>query len=263
MKNLSVEKLKPLIAAYLKERPAFMSLIRPQEAFLFDYFSKYRRGRVLDFGCGDGFFAQVAFHEKKIDIGLEVEGNPRIVEARERSVYKKIILYDGAVIPLKNNSVDSVISNCVFEHISNISASVKEIARVLKPGGYCATSVMTSNWSNMMLGSSLFGKRYAAWMNRRQVHESLLSKKQWETLFKEAGFKIVEEVGYVNETTAKWLDVFHYLSLPSLASYALFKKWNLFSSKSINKFLGKWIYSELKKDINSSQSSAVFFVLKK
>ncbi len=256
-----VMSLLSFIKAYLRERPAFMSFIRPQEALLFNKYKEYITAPVLDFGCGDGFFAQVVFGKNKLDIGLEVKNNPRIEGAKKRSVYKKILTYDGITIPLKNNSVQTVISNCVFEHIPNISNSVSEIYRVLKKNGYCVTSVMTSDWSDMMLGTKLFGKRYAEWMNNRQEHESLLSKKQWETLFKKAGFNVMEEVGYINENTAKWLDLFHYLSLLSLISYKLFKKWVLFPWVS-EKYV-RWVETGHAPSLQKNKFGACFYVLKK
>lgn len=253
--------LSRYISSYLRERPAFMSFIRPQEALLFHQHNNLIKSPVLDFGCGDGFFAQVVFGKNKLDIGLEVDSNPRVQEAKIRNLYKKILTYDGITIPLKNNSVQTVISNCVFEHIPNISNSVNEIYRVLKRNGYCITSVMTSDWTDMMLGTKLFGKNYAKWMNKRQEHESLLSKKQWEILFKKAGFSIVEEIGYINEKTAKWLDLFHYLSLPSLISYKLFKKWVLFPWVN-GKFL-RWIETQNFASLQGNKFCAHFYMLKK
>ena len=253
--------LLSFINAYLKERPAFMSFIRPQEALLFNKYKEYITAPVLDFGCGDGFFAQVAFGKNKLDIGLEVKNNLRIEEAKKRNVYKKILTYDGITIPLKNNSMQTVISNCVFEHIPNISNSVSEIYRILKKDGYCVTSVMTSDWSDMMFGTKFFGKNYAKWMNRRQEHESLLSKKQWETLFKKAGFNVMEEVGYINENTAKWLDLFHYLSLPSLITYKLFKKWVLFPW--VNDRIVRWVETRHASSLQKNKFGACFYVLKK
>ncbi|MBI4973254.1 class I SAM-dependent methyltransferase [Candidatus Roizmanbacteria bacterium] len=253
--------LRKYISAYLRERPAFMSFIRPQEALLFQKHSHLIDSPVLDFGCGDGFFAQVVFGKHKLDIGLEVDNNPRIEEAKKRNVYKKILLYDGLAIPLKNNSVRTVISNCVFEHIPNISSSVNEIYRVLKKGGYCITSVMTSDWSDMMLGTKLFGQNYAKWMNKRQEHESILSKKQWRALFKKAGFTIVKEIGYVNERTAKWLDLFHYLSLPSLITYKLFKRWVLLPW--VNEKLVQWVETWHAPSLQKGKFAAYFYILRK
>ncbi len=38
-------------------------------------------------------------------------------------------------IPLQNDSVDSIICNCVLEHVENPILAVKEMYRVLRPGG--------------------------------------------------------------------------------------------------------------------------------
>jgi len=253
--------LSRYISSYLKERPAFMSFIRPQEALLFHQHKHLIKSPILDFGCGDGFFTQVAFDKNKLDIGLEVDDNPRVQAAKARNQYRKILVYDGVTIPHKNNSIKTVISNCVFEHIPNISKSVNEIYRVLKNGGYCITTVMTSDWSDMMWGAKLFGKNYARWMNNRQEHESLLSKEQWGTLFKKAGFTIVEEIGYVNEEAAKWLDIFHYLSLPSLVTYKLFKKWVLFPWEN-DKFV-RWVETRHTSSLQQNKYAACFYVLRK
>ena len=273
MTNLSVNRhpgegrdpssnfLRKYISAYLKERPPFMSFIRPQEALLFQKHIYLIESPVLDFGCGDGFFAQVVFGKHTLDMGLEIDNNPRIEEAKERNVYKKILLYDGLTIPLKNSTAQTVISNCVFEHIPNIQKSVNEIHRILQKNGHCITTVMTSDWSNMMLGTKIFGKRYAKWMNKRQEHESLLSRKQWGTLFKKAGFTIVEEVGYLNEKTAKWLDLFHYLSLPSLITYKLFKRWVLFPW--VNEKIVQWVETWHASSLQKNKFGAYFYVLKK
>ena len=120
---------------------------------------------------------------------------------------------------------------------------------------------MTSDWSDMMLGIILLGKNYAKWMNKRQEHESLLSKKQWESLFKKAGFTIEKEIGYINEKTAKWLDLFHYLSLPSLVTYKLFKKWILFPW--VNEKMVRWVETHCNASLQRNKFAACFYVLRK
>jgi len=238
-----------------------MSFIRPLEAMLFHQHKRFLRSPVLDFGCGDGFFAHLVYGKNKIQIGLEVANSPRVHEAEKRNVYKKILLYDGVSVPLKSNSVQTVISNCVFEHIPRISQSVEEIYRILKKDGYCITSVMTSDWSRMMWGTKFFGKKYAEWLNSRQEHESLFSRKQWGKLFRKAGFKIVEEIGYVDEKTAKWFDLFHYLSLPSLITYKLFKRWVLLPWMHTG--ITRWIEALHTTSQNENKHAACFFVLRK
>ncbi len=247
-----------IIAAYLKERPAFYAYLRPQEAALFYERKAKMKGPILDFGSGDGFFARTIFPKKGIDVGLDVASS-RMAQSKATQIYKKLTVYDGVTIPYKNNTFGTIISNCVFEHIPHIKKSVEEMHRVLKKNGLLMTSVMCSTWSGNLYGGSLLGKPYINWFNTFQQHASLLSKKEWTSLFKRAGFEVVEAVDYLYEKSAHKTEAYHFLSVFSLLSYKLFKKWTLFP------YLSKKRIEEIETLIESDNKnpSACFFVLKK
>lgn len=246
------------IAKNLKERPYFFSFIRSQEAMLFEKYIHYCKKVILDFGCGDGFFAESIFGKRAIDIGLDVPSS-RMNIAKKNNVYKKIISYDGALIPLKTSSIDTVISNCVFEHIPHIDTSLTEMQRILKPGGHLITSVMCSSWNTNLGGGNLFGPRYIKWFNKIQEHNSLCSKKQWIELLNKSGFEIVESEDYLYENASKKVEIYHFLSLYSLLLYKITGNWTFgFTPRK----------TEVKAILNLIESdkknpSACFFVLKK
>lgn len=224
------QNLKRGVRDYLKAAPLFMAIIRAQEIELFNLNKQYLTGKVLDFGCGDGFFASVSFKNSNLIknlVGIDLTSNLRTTIAKNNQIYQKLFLYDGRKLPFQKNSFDSVASNCVFEHIPKIADSVAEIYRVLKPGGYCVTSVMTDQWDNLQLGRKIVGFWYSKWMRQNQVHVSLLSSKGWQKLFESAGFEVVSQTGYVGETCAAWLDIAHYFSFPALIWYKLTGKWSL------------------------------------
>jgi len=246
------------IKKYLENRPFFYSYIRPQEASLFYERISKMKGPILDFGCGDGFFANAIFKKKYINVGLDISSS-RMEEARKLNIYKSIKTYDGNTIPFKNNHFNTIISNCVFEHIPQINESVKEMHRVLKTGGLLMTTVMCSSWNANLLGGKILGKKYVDWFNKIQHHDSLLSKKEWAHLFKISGYEIVESIDYLFEKAAQKTEIYHYLSFPSLLSYKLFKKWQLFPIISQKKIYE--IEELIKKD--TKKPSACFFVLKK
>ncbi|MEI6532212.1 MAG: class I SAM-dependent methyltransferase [Candidatus Roizmanbacteria bacterium] len=246
---------------YLRERPLFFSFIRPQEAYLFRKNKEYIKGPVLDFGCGDGFFAKVAF-QNKLDVGLDVL-NSRILEAYKNNIYDEVRMYDGTTIPFKNNSFQSVVSNCVMEHLPDLNGNLKEIHRILKPGGYLITSVMTNKWNEYMSDKKFIGKSYANWFRMNQVHLNLLSEEEWSQSFKNAGFKIASITGYLSKRTTQYLELSHYISTPSLISHKLLNRWVLFPRLAELLGLPKFIVDKLDIDVEPQDSSALFYVLKK
>lgn len=256
-------KLDFFIKTYLENRPNFYAFIRPLEAILFEKNIKLLKHPILDFGCGDGFFANLVFGKNNIDIGLDLKSNKRVQEAEKNKIYKMISLYDGQFIPFLNDSVASVISNCVLEHIPSLKLSLKEINRILKPGGFFLTTVMTDKWENYFFGKKILGNLYVNFMRKKQQHYNLLSEKAWKKMFEKKGFKIIKTIPYLSSAVSEKIDLYHYLSLPSLISYILFKKWNLFSpNKKMNITVDK-IKKLITLSFDHKNSSAVFFVLQK
>lgn len=258
-----MKKVDYYIKKYLENRPMFMAIIRSQEAMLFQKYKKLIKSKILDFGCGEGFFAELVFGKQKIDIGLDLFDNKRVVEAKDRKIYKKIMLYDGINLPYPDNYFNTVVSNCVLEHISDIKFSLKEIFRVLKPGGNFITSVMADQWEKNLFGSKIFGKNYLKYMRKTQVHHNLFSNNKWQSHFKKAGFKIQSIDGYLYKKSAFYLDIFHYLSIGSLVSYKLFNKWILFSIPFFNEIKTRFIKKIVVDENNLDEASALFYVLKK
>jgi ubiquinone/menaquinone biosynthesis C-methylase UbiE len=71
--------------------------------------------------------------------------NPNIDEA---------IVYDGVNLPLSDASVDLVLSEWTFEHVTDASGLASDLSRVVKPGGWiCARTPYF--YSALTLGSSL------------------------------------------------------------------------------------------------------------
>ncbi len=213
---------------FLAYRPMFFSYLRPFEANLFYERKNQFKDKILDYGCGDGFFANLIFNEAEIDYGLDV-GSSRINEAKKIKCYKDLLVYDGQKIPLKDQEVNTVISNSVLEHIPDINSAVKEIERVLKPGGMFFTTVMTANWGKSLWGNQ-FWSGYEQMMKNKQEHHSLLSISDWEKVFLDSGFKLHNKITYLPPNIAQAMDRAHYLSIGSLFSYKLIGKWVIWSN---------------------------------
>src|SRR3989338_4913310 len=207
---------------YLRNRPLFLSVLRAKEAYIYRNYLPFKKP-VLDYGCGDGFFAKVAFGGK-IEVGLDIRES-RIRETKENGIYEKVIVYDGKVIPFKKNYFKTVVSNSVLEHVGDLDKALTEINRVLKLNGKFLATVMTKKWEDYLWGAKILGGIYKTYMRKKQVHVNLLTKRQWDEKFRVAGFKIKKNVGHLDRNTCGLIDLLHYVSLPSLMTYRLFDKW--------------------------------------
>jgi SAM-dependent methyltransferase len=90
------------------------------------------RGRVLEDGCGIGMYAEklAALHGRMI--GLEFDF-PRAREARLRT--RAVVNAASECLPLRSGEFDLVLSHEVIEHVRDDAAAVREMVRVLGPGG--------------------------------------------------------------------------------------------------------------------------------
>lgn len=97
-------------------------------------------GPVLDLGCGPGLFALLAARTGRCVTGLDV--TPEMLE-RARANHRKyapeaeaeFIEGDAAHLPFQDHSLAAVVSRYVIWNLPDPEAALKEIQRVLMPGG--------------------------------------------------------------------------------------------------------------------------------
>jgi SAM-dependent methyltransferase len=110
------------------------------------------RGNVLlDFGCGNGAQTFYFAPHFRSTVGVDVDAThlqALRAEAGRRGWAAGVtaLLYDGFRLPIRDAAVDYAISFEVLEHVDSESAALRELLRVLRPGGVLALSVPNRWW---------------------------------------------------------------------------------------------------------------------
>lgn len=91
---------------------------------------------VMDLGCGPGdsvdFFRSI--NESIEWVGIDLEQSPEVNKRKRDDV--EFVSFNGTDIPFDDNHFDLIYCHQVFEHVRYPATLLKEIERVLKPGGH-------------------------------------------------------------------------------------------------------------------------------
>lgn len=161
----------------------------------FSFKTKNERIRILDVGCGTG--ASVVDFKKMFGREVEVYGidviKMQIDLAREKikqnGVWAEIAWYDGEIFPFESNYFDVIYSSDVLGHVKSVRPWLKEMNRVLKPGGLLAMFTESKLGRHAWVRNYLF-KRGLNVDPHAEVHISLYPKKLLWEFIEEADFTI-------------------------------------------------------------------------
>ncbi len=102
------------------------------------FFHSERIDSWLDLGCGHHLLPTWRLEQERIlvekprfFVGMDCD----ISSLRNHKTIKNLVLGDISLLPFSSNSFDLITSNMVFEHLADPENQLKEIFRILKPGG--------------------------------------------------------------------------------------------------------------------------------
>lgn len=141
-----------------------------------------RGSEVLDVGCGNGYIA----HHLSAMLGTNVVGID-VTNSTEAPIdYRQ---YDGRNFPLPGDSLDAVVLAYVLHHTEDIKAILREMHRVLRPGGMAVIyeDIPATMWD-----------RFICWTHNLQWRKrtgacTFKSEPEWRTVFEAAGFEVIRE----------------------------------------------------------------------
>jgi SAM-dependent methyltransferase len=104
------------------------------------YAARLRPARVMDLGCGTGDSVDLfrALNPEVDWVGVDVEESPEVAERTRADA--EFVTFDGKHLPFEDMSFDLVYCKQVLEHVESPHELLREVARVLQPGGSFAGS---------------------------------------------------------------------------------------------------------------------------
>ncbi|MDP2293023.1 MAG: class I SAM-dependent methyltransferase [Actinomycetota bacterium] len=128
------------------DRPALLDLLGPVDGL-----------RVLDAGCGPGFYSENLLergaHVVAIDASLPMVELARTRLGSDTTVLQHML---GTPLPFDDGTFDAVVCALTIHHVEDRHAALAELHRVLRPGGAMVLSTQhpTTDW--LRKGGSYF-----------------------------------------------------------------------------------------------------------
>jgi SAM-dependent methyltransferase len=159
------------------------------------------QGKILEIGCGIGLYITHIAPMGGMVFGSEYEIN-RAVEARTRADH--ILGSAGEFLPFPEGSFDLILSNEVIEHVQDDLLTVREMVRVLKPGGrivlFCPNRWYPFEthgiyWKDKYYFGNKFLVNYlpTAWRNKLAPHVRVYTRKDLDQLFNGLPIRYIQQ----------------------------------------------------------------------
>ena len=168
---------------------------------------------ILDVGCGDGLIAQVLFqNDPPIEVGFDPWPD-QVRKAPPTGAYVSVQQAMGHAMPYADASFGSVLSNSVLEHIPELDPVLREVARVVRPGGRVLFTVPSDAFRRLLAGyrdraargDSVGAEAYATEIDAWLSHYRYPTPGDWRGMLARVGLRLLRTVYYVpSEVMALW-----------------------------------------------------------
>jgi 2-polyprenyl-3-methyl-5-hydroxy-6-metoxy-1,4-benzoquinol methylase len=152
---------------------------------VFDIFDRLgiKQGHLLDYGSGQGDFPKAILQNK---YGFTIHAvDLMFTKMNDVNWYVQDL---NRALQFKDNQFDMVSCIEVIEHLENPRRVVRELFRVLKPGGWCVLTTPNNESWRAILSYVMRGHFVSFTDSSYPAHITALNKTDLMRVFKEAGF---------------------------------------------------------------------------
>ena len=121
-------------------------------------FNSFAGARLLEVGCGMGTDLLQFARGGALCAGIDLTPRSIAITRQRFALYEQradLLIGDGEYLPFANDTLDVVYSNGVLHHTPDTAGAIRELHRVLKPGGTAKVMIYHKNslnyWGEMML----------------------------------------------------------------------------------------------------------------
>lgn len=176
---------------------------------------------LLDVGCGTGWFAERAAAQHARVVALDV-GVRLLAKTREKCKVA-LVAGDACRLPFMDGALDVVVSSECIEHTRDPLSAVREMGRVLKPGGVLVLTVPNKVWRlSATIAGALKLRPYAGlenWVWWWELRRGM--RKQGMRVVKMSGFHLFPPVLRATWPVLRYLDRFGGLIGPAMLNVAI------------------------------------------
>jgi 2-polyprenyl-3-methyl-5-hydroxy-6-metoxy-1,4-benzoquinol methylase len=146
-----------------------------------------KKALLLDAGCGTGLFSVEAARRGARVVSLDC--GPNLLRETRRKGITTLVAADAARMPISDACFDIVVSSECVEHTPSPGDTVRELVRVLRPGGWLVVTCPNAIWRwSCSLANALNLRPYQGLENWPSWGEL----KTWTT---EAGIRVHQHLG--------------------------------------------------------------------
>jgi len=151
-------------------------------SILQDFHPETRSMNCLDIGCSSGIITSLLGNHFLMVIGVDIDQEAlQYAKSHSLSSCVHFGVSDSMALPFKDNTVDVVVCNQVYEHVPDANCMMREIYRVLKREGFCYFSA----GNKYMIMEGHYRLPFLSWIPKRLAHFYLRVTKKGDFYYEE------------------------------------------------------------------------------